>query len=175
MGTIRVLLPAGPSEDSYKIYLYIRIIDDSNGFTTFKINNPVQVFINKSTIETTIANLNGLTNCPFVNSLQTGNLQEVAQTGQSLAMTLNSMDFTDSDGNPLNESELNIATNKRANARAILTSFITETPISDIQSIKLISSVMGTIVDKTSENTDSVSVSSFKSLHIFINYISQTF
>ena len=43
-GQISLQLPQGPQSDSYKIYLSVNIIDDTNGVTNYYVkNNPIIV------------------------------------------------------------------------------------------------------------------------------------
>ena len=89
-GYVRVQLPAGPQDDSYKIYLFVRIIDDLGGVTEYKLGSPIVVepdfvFVT-SYLNDMLDNKNTKT---FIKQLFTGNLQQTTQNIISYASNLN--------------------------------------------------------------------------------------
>ena len=89
-GYERVLLPAGPQDDSYKVYIFVRIIDDLGGVTEYKISSPIIVepnfYVASAYLDDMLNNKNTKT---FIKQLFTGNLQQTSQNVISFATNLN--------------------------------------------------------------------------------------
>lgn len=85
-----IQLPQGPQSDSYKLYLFVNIIDDSLGVTVYNISTPVQVNQNQNLASSLLNDV--LTNNPFssfLNNLQSGNLYVMAKTIIGIACVFN--------------------------------------------------------------------------------------
>ena len=92
IGLARVQLPAGPQDDSYKVYLFTRIIDDLGGVTEYKLNSSIIVNPNFDVANTCLNEMLDKKNTKtFVKQLFTGNLQQTTQNIISLASTLNQL------------------------------------------------------------------------------------
>jgi hypothetical protein len=89
-GYERVLLPAGPQDDSFNVYIFVRIIDDLGGVTEYKISSPIIVepnfYVANAYLNDMLNNKNTKT---FIKQLFTGNLQQTAQNVISYATNLN--------------------------------------------------------------------------------------
>lgn len=44
IGSVNLTLPAGPSFDSNRVNVFVRVVDDSDGFTVFNISRVVQIY-----------------------------------------------------------------------------------------------------------------------------------
>ena len=89
-GALSIQLPQGPQSDSYRLYLFVNIIDDSLGVTVYNITTPVQVNPNQNLADNLLSDI--LTNSPtspFLNNLQSGNLNVVAKTIIGIASVFN--------------------------------------------------------------------------------------
>jgi hypothetical protein len=92
IGLARVQLPAGPQDDSFKVHLFTRIIDDLDGVTEYKLNNSIIVNPNFDVANTCLNEmLNNKNTKTFVKQLFTGNLQQTTQNIISLSSTLNQL------------------------------------------------------------------------------------
>lgn len=101
-GTLSIQLPQGPSTDSYNIYLYVNVIDDSLGLVTYNITNPIQVTPNQNLANNLLADI--LSNDPkslFLNNLQSGNLNTISKTIIGIASLFNSEQLSNLTGNNL--------------------------------------------------------------------------
>ena len=75
-GFIKVKLPVGPAEDSNKVYIFIRIIDDFGGVTLYTINDPIIVNPNVSLARGLLNEMGINSNLNyFIKQILTGNLQ----------------------------------------------------------------------------------------------------
>jgi hypothetical protein len=89
-GTLSIQLPQGPETDSYKIYLYVNVIDDSLGITVFNITNPIQVMPNQNLADNLLADfLSNDPSSPFLSNLQSGNLNTISKTIIGIATVFN--------------------------------------------------------------------------------------
>ena len=77
---LSVQLPQGPSTDSYKIYLLVNIIDDTDGSTLYYLSNPVTVQPDNSLANDLASSItsNDANNQLLLN-LNSGNLNIVAK------------------------------------------------------------------------------------------------
>ena len=84
-------LPIGPSTDSYRLYLYVNIIDNDNGVTTYNISTPIQVQPDTSTITNLIQELSNPSSTGTIsNILASGNSQVATTVLLSVSSLLNS-------------------------------------------------------------------------------------
>ena len=96
-GTIRLQLPQGPSHDSFKISIIVRIIDDSNAVQIYNMPGQVQVLPNVaqtvSIMDSMIAVANGDSTSlnTFMQELMSQNIQTTAKNIMSFTSVLNDM------------------------------------------------------------------------------------
>lgn len=103
IGTLRIQLPQGPSDDSYKISIVVYVIDDANGQTVYKLNQQVQVcpnvsqtmnlicdMINMSTSASAAATASSRANA-FMQQMMSENMQVTAQNVMTFTSVLNDM------------------------------------------------------------------------------------
>ncbi len=165
-GILAAQLPQGAENDSYKVYIHVNIIDESYGFTTFYIKNPVQVLPNSNLTQTLFETaLTKDPRNPAVVSLNTGNLKTVASFVTTLTAEINlrvspaTLNATD------NETILQL--NKKAELREVLIDQLKDMPISDISSIKLFSTALSSSTQDTKEITRSAAVNLEKINYFF--------
>ena len=101
-GYERVLLPAGPQDDSYKVYVFVRVIDDLGGVAEYKISSPIIVEPNFYAANAYLSDmLNNKNTKTFIKQLFTGNLQQTAQNVISFATNLNQIKIN----NPIDNAD----------------------------------------------------------------------
>jgi hypothetical protein len=139
-------MPAG------KANLYVRIIDDLGGVTTFYLSNTVNLTMNQTFMSDVITSLmrNDSTN-QVVGHLQQGNLVQTTQIVTSLASFLSNVSASSLD--------------QRVAVRDILVSSLNSLDLTDISSLKLVASSMSSVTNKVEEN----SLTSSVGLFIFLN------
>jgi hypothetical protein len=162
-GILAVRLPQGPDYDSYRLYIYVNIIDESHGFTTYHITKPVQVYPNNALADNLLKT--ALTNDPrnpAVVSLNTGNIKTVANFVTTLTTQINLKGPGDTNTSDVNQT---IAEqNQKAELREVLINQLKDMPISDISSIKLFS----TALSSTTQDTKEISRAAAVNYNIFL-------
>ena len=130
IGNFYTLLPEGPVEDSHKIYIIVNIIDDSNGKIEYKVTNPITVWPNYAMASNMgdMVNSND-PNSPIMQDLNSGNVNLVARNSLILSSVLNS-------GNG------KLSNDECANVRDFLIDKISSLTVSDMSSIKAISTAL---------------------------------
>lgn len=114
-------MPLGPDYDSFKLYVFVNIIDDSNGVTTFQIQSPIQVFPETKLLNSYIDEMISSTqsSSSLVTKLQQGSINFVSSLIISLSSSLNMITNQSSLSN--NSSQENLSLNdKKATARSFL-------------------------------------------------------
>ena len=93
-GFLRTKLPPGPDEDSNKVYVFVKVVDDSGGLVEYDITSPIYVYPNHTLTLNLIDNLaSNLTYSTLMKKLNSGNLQTCSQNILILASTLNSLNY----------------------------------------------------------------------------------
>ena len=140
-GELDTQLPQGPSNDAYKIYLSVNIIDDTDGASFYNISSPIIVLPNDMLFDD-LSNPNSKLSV----GLNSGNLNIVAKNVISLTTVFNMQSSNDT------SSELK---NQMADFRDFMVQKISSLSISDISSIKLISGALSastTSLEQVSSN-----------------------
>jgi hypothetical protein len=89
---VSVQLPVGPSDDSFKLNLFVQIFDDSDAYATFYIPTPVKVELNTSLtdlIATDLLSVNSLVLNQLKSTLHSNNFQRSINTILSFATMVN--------------------------------------------------------------------------------------
>jgi len=148
-GQISLQLPQGPQSDSYKIYLSVNVIDDTNGVTSYNLkNNPIIVKPNDALAQSLMQSMkaNDQSN-QFIAGLNSGNLNLIAANVIALSSVFNA----ESDGS-LNTSNTS-KNNEKAAMRDYMAQKMTQMSAYDVSSIK----VMGSALSKLTETPQQVS------------------
>lgn len=161
-GMISVQLPQGPDYDSFKIYLFVNIIDDSGGITVYKLLNPVYVYPNEEATYRVVNEI--LENNPrslIVTNLNSGNLKTVTNFVSILSTQINMQNMIAA-ANSTNETNSTLSAERENNAilREICISKVSELSISDLSSIKLFASALSTSTSVSKEISRASAVSS---------------
>jgi hypothetical protein len=91
-GTLSLQLPLGPATDGYKTYLYVNIIDNDGGTTTYQFPSPVVVNQSANLLQTvTDQLLNPTGGGNIVEALYNGDSQLTTQTLLTISSVLNSV------------------------------------------------------------------------------------
>ena len=116
-------MPQGPDSDSYRIYLSVNIIDDTNGVTFYNITNPVIVTPNLNTVSdfTSLISSND-PNSQILLELNSGNLNLVSKNVIALALAFNLQTINSSNSTSSNQSIA--ATTEQNNQLAVLREFL---------------------------------------------------
>lgn len=96
-GSLRAPIPNGPSYDSNRVYLIVKIIDDFGGIKEYKIEQTLQVLLNttlSASLMTEIVNLDPKST--LMQSMFSGNPQTIVQTVSAMSSILNSLGESDS-------------------------------------------------------------------------------
>jgi len=150
-GVLPVQLPQGPDYDSYKIYLFVNVIDDSYGTTVYNLPDPVYVYPNREIADNLLNEI--LADSPrstIVTSLSSGNLKTVANFVTTLSTQLNIQSAMNAT-NDTNSTTLTAEQEKKALLREIFISKLNEMPISDLSSIKLFASALSATTTASNE------------------------
>jgi hypothetical protein len=93
---IQTKLPQGPEYSGFNMAMYLRIIDDTNGVTTYQIGNQVTVHPDNNDTSTLLNDiLNSNTGSTFTKDLFSGDLKKNAQTISTLSSLINSKSYSD--------------------------------------------------------------------------------
>ena len=167
-GMIVFQLPAGPSDDDHKIFLYAKIIDNAGGLTVFNLPTPVQVVENKALTDSLMSQiLSNSPNSDFLNKIQTGSLQESSKSILAISTMIN-MDTSSSQSSTNgSSSEDDEAVNQRKKVREQLMNVVSGFTISDLSSIRLVTSVLSSLASNPNEISTTSSVIIRKKLFFF--------
>ena len=152
-GVLWIQLPQGPDSDGNKIYLFVNVIDDTYGVTVYNLPQPVVVTPNNNLADQ-LASLitTNDPNSPFLQDLNSGNVNLVAKNVIALTSVFNIQSLSPSASNA-STTVTNSANDQKASLREFLIGKVTELTVSDMSSIKVISSALST----ASANTDQIS------------------
>jgi hypothetical protein len=171
-------LPIGPSTDSYRLYLYVNIIDNDNGVTTYNISTPIQVQPDTSTITNLIQELSNPSSTGTIsNILASGNSQVATTVLLSVSSLLNS---ASSSSNASSNDVINIIfylcylflnynctltttkkttlSNQNSALRDYLATYINNLSISDINSVSNQASMLTALTAASNEVTRNTAV-----------------
>lgn len=99
-GTMSNTLPNGSPSDSNRLYLYVNIIDNDNGVTTYYIPTPVEVDPDMGALNSIIQQLSNPTSTGAINNiLASGNSQAATSVLLSVASLLNVASTTNTSQN----------------------------------------------------------------------------
>jgi membrane protease subunit (stomatin/prohibitin family) len=136
----------------------VNIIDESHGFTTYHVAQPVQIYPNNDLADNLLET--AMTNDPrnqAVVSLNTGNLKTVANFVTTLTTQINFMGTTRS--NTSDENQTIAEQNRKAELREVLINQLKDMPTSDISSIKMFSTALSSTTQDTKEISRAAAVS----------------
>ena len=144
-GVVSLQLPQGPQFDSYNIYLSVNIIDDSNGKFFFNLSTPVQVQPNNNTNNILQAILSNNSSSNQMLELNSGNLNLISRYVISLSL------FMSTQNPPFDNDQM-------ASIRENLMSKLSQLIISNMSSIKVLSSAFSILTQKPDQVTSSLAV-----------------
>ena len=145
-----VKLPQGPAYDSYKLYLFVNIIDDTYGVTVFNITRPVIVMPNFNLADSLTSSITtNDPNSPFLRDLNSGNLNLVAKNVIALSSVFNIQSLSSA----TNKNSSQADNDQKSQLREYLISKVVDLSVSHMSSIKVISSALAS----ASANTEQIS------------------
>jgi hypothetical protein len=155
-GNLSVQLPQGPISDSYRVFLFVNIIDNQHGLTMFNIPTPVLVLPDDSFISnlTQAITNNDVTNS-FVKSLYISDLYSLGQRVIAISTTVNikSNAITPLISTSVVNSQISISNqlsnitqfdNEMALVRVILAKQISNLTVFNISGMKVMASALST-------------------------------
>ena len=150
-----IKLPQGPDYDGNRLYIFVNIIDDTYGVTVYKLPQPVTVLPNFQLANDLASSIsNNDPNSQFLQDINSGNLNLVAKNVIALTSVFNIQSLSTASStqtsSPANASSDN---DQKANLREYLINKVTGLTLSDMSSVKVISSALST----ASANTEQVS------------------
>ena len=151
-----IQLPQGPDSDGNKIYLFVNVIDDTYGVSVYNIPQPIIVTPNNNLADQLAASITtNDPNSPFLQDLNSGNVNLVAKNVIALTSVFNIQSLSTSGTTASSNSTVSPSADndQKASLREFLIGKVTELTVSDMSSIKLISSALST----ASANTDQIS------------------
>lgn len=157
-GNATFQLPNGPKEDFYKISLYVHIIDDSDGIFKYFLQEPVIVKTNDAMISNLANSFLSSDSSSLVGNLKSSDLQATSSFINSFASMLNSQ--SDSSGNS-NASGVIVdeeQTKKNSKLKAILVDIMSSMPVTDINSVLLISNTLSSLTSNPKEINSNAAV-----------------
>ena len=165
-GNLWIQLPQGPDYDGNKLYLFVNIIDDTYGSTVFNIQQPVVVTPNNNLADQLAATITSNDpNSPFLQDINSGNVNLVAKNVIALTSVFNiqalsssqtqtqsnsSSSTSSSSASPIQANPVN---DQQASLREFLIGKVADLSVSDMSSIKVISSALSA----ASANTEQIS------------------
>jgi hypothetical protein len=166
IGNLSIQLPQGPKSDSYRIYLFVNIIDDSLGTTVYNLTLPISVTSNKLLVQNLMGSIssNDMSNSIYAD-LNSGNLNLVTKNVVSLSTSLNIQISDISSGFILNSS----VNNQMASLRDFMITKVSNLYVSDVSSIKVISSALSMATKVFYQISSNSAVNQFK-YNIFFSF-----
>ena len=158
-GNLWTKLSQGPPNDGNKIYIFVNIIDNNDGVTIYTISKPIVVTSNENFLDELAANLaSNNPSLPLLQELNSQNLNLIAKNVIAVAGELNFQSLS------LNETKSNAQNTQKASLRDYLIGKLTDLSISDLSSMKIISSAMSI----ASSDREQVSVNAAVNFYIFM-------
>ena len=143
-------MPEGPSSDFYKIYLYVNILDDMGGTTVFPIVTPVTVYPFDDLAYNMVYSIVNESSVDQINAyINSGNLNILAKNVIPLSTALNI----------ISKRVLTTSDNLLARARKYMIDRVTESSLSDLSSIKVISSSLSASTETHEQVSSTTGVS----------------
>ena len=182
-GNVYIQLPIGPESDNFNISLSVRIIDDYDGVTVYKIPKKVTVTPNYGKMNKVIDQL--LSNdekSNFITELKGGNLQRCAQNIISFTSSLNMLPYensttnsSDSNSTISTESEIDKQRNFRSLGRLAILNKLHNISRSDLSSVKLFSSMLSLMTRRYEENSRNLAESSIETVTELIKFLKEQY
>ena len=121
----------------------MNIIDDTSGTVVYNIPTPVTVTPNNALANSLADSItNNDPNSPFLVQLNSGNLNLVAKNVIALTTVFNIQSSSSASSTNVNLTQVNEVNNQMAALREFMVNKVTELSVSDISSIKVISSAL---------------------------------
>lgn len=136
-----IQLPQGPDTDSYRQYIFVNIIDDSNGITVYYIETPIVVMPNDElTIQLINSIANNDVNSQLMIDLNSGNMNVISKNVMALSSVFNTQSFTQNTSLSPSSNEDN--NQQMASLREFMVEKLSQFNASDLSSVKLLASTL---------------------------------
>ncbi len=166
-----VQLPQGPDSDLNRIYIFVNVIDDQSGTIIYDIPTPVTVLPDNQ-LATNLANSISTNDpsCSALVALNSGNLNLVAKNVigltsvfniQSLGNSVQTLASSPSSSNTNLTSQIDTMNNQFADLREFMVNIVSNLSVTDLSSIKVISSALSAASQTPSQITANTAVNNF--------------
>ena len=165
-----VQLPQGPDSDLNRIYIFVNVIDDQSGTMIYDIPTPVTVLPDNQ-LATNLANSISTNDpsCSALIALNSGNLNLVAKNVIGLTSVFNIQSLgnpvqtltsspSSSNANTNLTSQINTLNNQFADLREFMVNIVSNLSVTDLSSIKVISSALSAATQTPSQITTNTAV-----------------
>ena len=151
VGVLSTQLPQGPASDSFKLYVYVNIIDDWQATTVYNLVTAITCMPNTTQTTAIIQAILGqdMSNS-YMDDINSGKLSQVAQNAQVLAAQLNYL-----------SSLTPVEINQMASIREYLVDKVSALSIGDMSSIKAVSSALSATTTSYEQISSTSAVRSF--------------
>jgi hypothetical protein len=168
---LTVQLPQGPDSDLNRIYIFVNVIDDQSGTIIYDIPTPVTVLPDNQ-LATNLANSISTNDpsCSALVALNSGNLNLVAKNVigltsvfniQSLGNSVQTLASSPSSSNTNLTSQIDTMNNQFADLREFMVNIVSNLSVTDLSSIKVISSALSAASQTPSQITANTAVNNF--------------
>lgn len=153
-GDLNIQLPQGPAYDSYKLHLFVNIIDDSYGTTVYQIGQPISVMPNDNFVTNLASTIKSNDpNSQFLQDLNSGNVNLVAKNVLALTSVFNLESSSTAGAQANSTASSNADNDQKASIREYLIGKVADLTVSDLSSIKVISSALSAASANTEQIT----------------------
>ena len=139
-------MPQGAVEDNYNIYIYVNIVDNENGRTVYHLASPIQVLPNSQSADIFVSVIDSIDPAnKIAQDLNSQNLNLVSKNVLVIASILNRHSST-------------LTNEQKANIREYLINKIISLTLTDISSIKIISTALSLLTYSSDQVSKALSV-----------------
>ena len=139
-------MPQGAVEDNYNIYIYVNIVDNENGRTVYHLSSPIQVLPNSQSADIFISVIDSIDPANKISQdLNSQNINLVSKNVLVIASILNRHSST-------------LTNEQKANIREYLINKIISLTLTDISSIKIISTALSLLTYSSDQVSKALSV-----------------
>ena len=139
-------MPQGAVEDNYNIYIYVNIVDNENGRTVYHLSSPIQVLPNSQSADIFINVIDSIDPANKISQdLNSQNINLVSKNVLVIASILNRHSST-------------LTNEQKANIREYLINKLISLTLTDISSIKIISTALSLLTYSSDQVSKALSV-----------------
>ena len=161
-GQLTIQLPQGPASDLNRIYIFVNVIDDTYGTTVFNIPTPITVLPDNQLASNLASSISSNDpTCAVLVALNSGNLNVVVKNVIGLTTVFNIQSIGNVAATATNanlSSQINQMNNDLANLRDYMVNIVSDLSVTDLSSIKVISSALSVATQTPQQVTTNAAV-----------------